>query len=97
MTKALLVDFTIHPDHADTFAAAIAVNARTSVATEPGCLQFNVSRDPTNAGQFFLYEVYHDDTAFQAHMASAHFRTFDATTAGWVVAKTVRLFDRLVP
>jgi autoinducer 2-degrading protein len=97
MTKVLLVDFEVDPVHADEFAAAIAVNARTSVAGEPGCRQFDVCRDPADAARFFFYEVYEDEAAIAAHLGSAHFKVFDDTTRAWEVAKTVRTFDRTLP
>jgi len=97
MTKVLLVDFTVLPERTEAFAAAIAVNAGTSVATEPGCRQFDVCRDPGDPARFFFYEVYDDDAAIAAHLASAHFKVFDDTTRGWDVAKTVRTFDRTLP
>jgi autoinducer 2-degrading protein len=90
MTYALLVDFQIHPDHAEAFADAIARNARTSLREEPGCSRFDVCRDPADAGAFFLYELYDDPAAIAAHLAAAHFREFDALTRDWVVRKVVR-------
>ncbi|MEM7522936.1 MAG: antibiotic biosynthesis monooxygenase [Pseudomonadota bacterium] len=38
----------------------------------------------------FLYEVYDDAAAFDAHLASDHFKDFDAAVAPMVAAKTVR-------
>ena len=41
---------------------------------EPGCLQYDVHRDPEDRNSFFLFERYVDDAAFAAHGASQHFR-----------------------
>ena len=87
---ALVVEFRIHPGHVADLAAAIAENARASLAHEPGCRRFDVCRDPADAGLFFLYELYDDEAAIQAHLQSAHFRGMDQATAGWVQGKTVR-------
>jgi quinol monooxygenase YgiN len=87
---ALVVEFRIHPGHVADFAAAIAENARASLAHEPGCRRFDVCRDPADPGLFFLYELYDDAAAIQAHLQSAHFRRMDQVTAGWVQGKTVR-------
>jgi len=97
MHKIVIVDFTTHAANAEDFAAAIAENATRSVADERGCHQFDVGRDPADPTAFFLYEVYEDDAAFQAHLASPHFRKFDALTAPWVTAKVARRLDRAVP
>lgn len=90
MTHALLVDFQIRPDKADAFAEAIARNARTSLSDEPGCSRFDVCRDPADPASFFLYELYDDTAAIAAHLATTHFRAFDAETRDWVVRKVVR-------
>lgn len=90
MTLALIVDFQIAPDHAEAFAAAIAHNAAQSVSVEPGCQQFDVCRDPADAGTFFLYELYDDQAAIAAHVASPHYLAFDAQTKPWVLSKKVR-------
>lgn len=97
MHKIVIVDFNTHAAHAEDFAAAIADNATRSVAEEPGCHQFDVCRDPADPTAFFLYEVYEDDAAFQAHLASAHFKAFDALTAPWVTGKVARRLVRTVP
>lgn len=97
MHKIVIVDFTTQPAHAEDFAVAIAENATRSVADEPGCHQFDVGRDPADPTAFFLYEVYEDDAAFQAHLASPHFLKFDALTAPWVTGKVARRLDRTVP
>ena len=37
----------------------------------------------------FLYEIYDDRAAFDAHLASPHFRAFDAEVGPWVQDKQV--------
>jgi quinol monooxygenase YgiN len=38
----------------------------------PGCRQFDVCRDPLDPALFFLYELYDDEAAIQAHLDSPH-------------------------
>ena len=94
--EVLVVDFQVHAEHVPAFAAALADNARTSVVVEPGCRQFDVCRDAQDPGLFFLYELYDDEAAIAAHLASPHFKHFNAFTAPWVAAKTVRRLTRAV-
>ncbi|MBL8350702.1 MAG: antibiotic biosynthesis monooxygenase [Burkholderiaceae bacterium] len=94
---ALVVEFRIRQADVDAFDAAIRANAQSSVEREPGCRQFDVCRDPQDAQRFFLYELYDDEAAIQAHLQSAHFLEMEATTAGWVEAKTVRKLRRTSP
>ena len=51
-------------------------NAKVSRETEPGCRQFDVCVE-ADTGRTFLYELYDDRAAFEAHLASAHFKAFD--------------------
>ncbi|MGE8297553.1 MAG: putative quinol monooxygenase [Pseudomonas sp.] len=57
----------------DAFMAAMRVNAAASVRDEPGCLTFDVMRDRSDPDLLWLYEVYVDEAAFEAHTQSAHF------------------------
>lgn len=94
---ALVVEFRIEPDHVAAFAAAIEDNARASRETEPGCRQFDVCRDPADASLFFLYELYDDEAAIQAHLKSAHFQRMEQATSGWARSKVVRKLQRTAP
>ena len=95
--QALIVEFRIHAPHIDAFAAAIAANARASREQEPGCRQFDVCRDAVEPSLFFLYELYDDEAAVQAHLRAPHFLAMDALTASWVAAKTLRRMQRTEP
>src|SRR4051812_33668124 len=87
---ALVVEFRIKPPHIAAFEAEITENARASRETEPGCRQFDVCRDPGDPGVFFLYELYDDEAAIQAHLRTAHFLHLDELTREWVERKTIR-------
>jgi (4S)-4-hydroxy-5-phosphonooxypentane-2,3-dione isomerase len=95
--QVLVVEFRIKPAHVDAFDIAIRANAQLSVNTEPGCRQFDVCRDPADPTLFFLYEVYDDEAAMQAHLHSPHFLQMNAATASWVEAKRVRTLRRTQP
>ena len=92
MTLALLVDFKIQAQKANEFAEAIASNAATSLEKEAGCQRFDVCRSPQDPGHFFLYELYDDQAAINAHLAAEHFLHFDALTKPWVMDKQARVF-----
>jgi (4S)-4-hydroxy-5-phosphonooxypentane-2,3-dione isomerase len=79
------------------FHEAIVENAGLSLETEPGCRQFDVCRRPGDPTLFFLYELYDDEAAFQAHLQSAHFLEMNARTADWVTAKQVWRYWRVHP
>jgi autoinducer 2-degrading protein len=93
--EVLAVEFHIHPTWVTAFAQAIAENARASLEHEPGCRQFDVCRDPADEGCFFLYELYDDEAAVQAHLKSPHFLQMNALTSAWVASKQVWRYRRM--
>ena len=93
----ITVLFSIKPEHSSEFLQAMVANARTSVADEPGCRQFDVCVSDRNSNDVFLYEVYDSNAAFDAHLASAHFRQFSESTAASVTGKDIQAFERSYP
>jgi quinol monooxygenase YgiN len=91
------VEFTVLPKHAEAFLREMRANAHTSRTREPGCRQFDVCVAPEGDSRVFLYEVYDDRAAFEAHLASPHFKAFDARVAPWVAGKSVRTYARVEP
>lgn len=91
------VEFIVAQAHVAAFLTEMLANARTSRASEPGCRQFDVSHAPGEPQRIFLYEVYDDRAAFEAHGKSAHYARFAATTSTWVEKKTVQTYERIDP
>jgi len=69
----LLLRTQLKPGSFEAFMDAMQVNAAASVRDEPGCLTFDVMRDRSDADLVWLYEVYVDEAAFEAHTQTAHF------------------------
>ncbi len=69
----LILKTQLKPNSFEAFMAAMRVNAAASVRDEPGCLAFDVLRDRSNPDLLYLYEVYTDEAAFEAHLLTAHF------------------------
>lgn len=91
------VDFRVKPEFSKQFRGQMVANARASREREPGCSQFDVCVDPAQADLIYLYEVYDDRAAFDAHLATAHFKSFDAIVGPWLAGKTVRIYERIDP
>jgi quinol monooxygenase YgiN len=89
--------FSVQPENVDAFREAMEAQARASLENEEGCIQFDVCTDPDDANVCFLYEIYTDKQAFDAHLASAHFKAFDAKVTPWLVSKSVRAYSRAWP
>ncbi|MEL6915761.1 MAG: putative quinol monooxygenase [Pseudomonadota bacterium] len=94
---AVVVTLEIAPGKLTDFLELIRPNAAASLREEPGCKRFDVCHDGGRPGEVFLYELYDDGAAFEAHLATAHFKTFDAATASMIVAKDVRTYEDVWP
>ena len=75
---AIFVTLDIKPDCVEDFIKASFGDAQGSVRDEPGCFRFDMLRDPEKATRFYLYEVYRDKTAFEAHLETPHFGKWKA-------------------
>jgi quinol monooxygenase YgiN len=92
----LLVEFNVKPECRQQFEAAIEINAKASVGKEPGCFQFDVLRSQDDPNRVFLYEVYRDVAAFQAHMEMEHTKTFLALAKDLVTRQSVVKLTRSI-
>jgi (4S)-4-hydroxy-5-phosphonooxypentane-2,3-dione isomerase len=70
---SLVVQMEVRPERREEFLAGMAANAAAAVRDEPGCLRFDISSVAADPIRFFLYELYADAAAFEAHKASPHF------------------------
>ncbi len=91
------VSFDILEGREAAFLPLMRQNAQTSLALEPGCLRFDVCTDDSRPSEVFLYEVYEDATAFDAHLKSPHFKAFDVQTAPMIASKVVKTYAQVTP
>ena len=87
------VKFVAKPQHLEDFSARVRRQARESLEREPGCHRFDIASDTSDPARIFLYEIYSDQAAFDAHLATAHFKSFNADTLDWVESKSVERWD----
>jgi (4S)-4-hydroxy-5-phosphonooxypentane-2,3-dione isomerase len=90
------VVFEAKPAFHETFREAIVANAQASRACEPGCRRFDVC-ESADGSRIFLYEVYDDEAAFQAHLATDHYLHFSERATPWVAEKRVATYNLLYP
>lgn len=93
---AITVDFELEVGARERFMELIGENAAASVRDEPGCLRFDVLTPRKSGGgadRVFLYEIYADHAAFEAHLATPHFAAFDEQSRALVKRKAVAEFD----
>jgi quinol monooxygenase YgiN len=75
MRYVVLAELRARPERVAELDAFMARHAAAS-REEPGCLVFDVCREPGHAAAVVLYEVYEDEAAYQAHRGTAHYARF---------------------
>ena len=89
------VEFKIKEEHVDAFRERVLQQAADSLENEAACHQFDVCVDPEFPSTFFLYEVYDDAAAFDAHRKMDYFADFATTVSDWVAEKTLHTLNRI--
>ena len=89
------VEFRIADGCADKFLPRMRQQAQDSLEREADCVHFDVCVTSDDPNVVFLYELYRDPAAFQVHLESDHFKSFDADVADWVEARSIRQWQRL--
>lgn len=91
------VEFSIHQQHEREFQETVLKQARNSLTLETDCHRFDVSIDAKDGGRVFLYELYTDEAAYQAHRQTHHYHEFSTRIADWVAQKNIQTWQSLYP
>lgn len=83
------VDYDVVPGQVDNFLAALKENGAASVK-EPGCREFDIAVSQKDPNHVFIFEVYNDAAAAQAHTATEHFKKYKEITKDMVVKREVK-------
>lgn len=82
---SLVVSVRVLPGRRAAFLTGISRNAVASVRDEPGCLRFDVAADAADPDLFWVYEVFADREALEAHRRTPHFLAWQGEKAELVV------------
>ncbi len=93
----LTAHFNIKPEHVADFREVISRQGNNAMEKEEGCFQFDISQHPEDEIQFFLYEVYRDQAAIDAHQKTPHFADYRKSAEPWVISRDVTIWNRLQP
>jgi quinol monooxygenase YgiN len=91
----LVVNIRIKPENVETFMSRLAENARNA-RKEPGCKQFDVLVDPKDKTKVMLYEIYNDESAFEAHQQTAHFKKYVADAVPLLASRERQVFTKAI-
>ena len=86
MSVKVIAFVSVKPGQEEAFIAA----ARDCIAAsraEPGVLHYDLWRDVDGERRFVFNELYVDDAAVQAHMASDHFKAFGLAARDFAAAR----------
>lgn len=77
MQKILVAEFTVRPG-GETRVAEMVRSLAEQVRNEPGNVLFEVHTRADDPRSYWVYEIYSDDEAFQAHLAAPYGARFNA-------------------
>ena len=80
MTKTLYAEFTVK-EGSETRVAEMMATLTEHVRSEPGNVMFLPYTRETNPREYFVFEVYRDEQAFQEHIGADYGREFNAELA----------------
>ena len=90
------VTLQIKPEHVAEFIEVARHDAEHSVKDEPGCLRFDVIQDQDDPNRFYLYEIYRDEAAMDAHRQMPHFKVYFEKSRPMLAAPVERRNGRSV-
>ena len=77
MTKTLYAEFTVKPGCEERVAQTMR-ELTLHVRQEPGNVLFNPYVRETNPREYFVFEIYRDEDAFQSHISADYGARFNA-------------------
>ncbi len=85
----IIAKIKMQAEHREAFIESMLDDARGSVKDELGCYQFDVVQDNSDPNTIYLYEVYKDEAAFNAHTQAPHYLRWRNTVKDWFDGPTV--------
>jgi (4S)-4-hydroxy-5-phosphonooxypentane-2,3-dione isomerase len=89
----IAVEFDIAAGHFAAFMPLMTANAEASRRNEKGCRRFDVCVPRERKDCVFLYEIYDDEAAFQAHLQSSHFKEFAEAAKDMITGRRIIACD----
>ncbi|MGO4583680.1 putative quinol monooxygenase [Arthrobacter sp. 2RAF6] len=83
MTKTLYAEFTVR-EGSEARVAEMMAELAGHVRREPGNVMFLPYTRETNPREYFVFEVYRDEAAFEEHIGAEYGRIFNAELAGHI-------------
>ena len=79
-----VAELEINPAQLERYTDAVREEMETSVRTEPGVLAIYAVAEKDHPHKLRFFEIYADEAAYRAHIASPHFRKYVEITKGMI-------------
>jgi autoinducer 2-degrading protein len=83
------VNIDVVPGQIENYLAAIKEVGATAIKTEPGCSEFDITVSQKDPNRLFIFEVYDNTAAFDAHLKSDHYKKYAAAVKDIVAKREV--------
>jgi quinol monooxygenase YgiN len=87
MPVVRIADLEIDPAQLEAYTAAVKEEMETSVRVEPGVLAIYAVAEKDDPSKLRFFELYEDEAAYRAHIASPHFRKYFETTKAMITSR----------
>jgi quinol monooxygenase YgiN len=82
-----IAELEIDASQLGAYTAAVKEEMETSVRVEPGVLAIYAVAEKEHPNRLRFFEIYADETAYKAHLASPHFQKYFVTTKPMIRAR----------
>ncbi|MGI4840845.1 MAG: putative quinol monooxygenase [Janthinobacterium lividum] len=86
-TFVVIAKIALQPGALAAFLPVAAADARDALATEAGCMAFNVLVPEDDETYVVFHEIYRDRAAFDLHLTQPHFHTFERDAEHLMIGK----------
>lgn len=86
------VDIDIQPGHIDTFLTSLKADGAAAVK-EPGCREFDITVSQKDPNHVFVFEVYDNAAALEAHRAADQTKRHMAAIKDLIVKSDIRAMN----
>lgn len=81
-----LAKIKVDPAQLEKYNAALKEQMTTAIRTEPGVLVYYAVADKKDPSSITILEIYADTSAYQSHIATAHFKKYKETVKDMVTS-----------
>lgn len=72
---AVIVEWEVEEINVEKFVNLLTQLQTATLENESGCITYEILQNKAKPSQFFIYEVFENAAAYDAHIRSAHFKT----------------------